>query len=182
MPRSSSDNRRRLLHDILNFGHPASSPCLSCQSRGSVCLIMPENSVRKSVRCAECVRLGRKCIEASWEHEAAIRRQLEAELSSARVEVSESQRRASAAVERADRLWVALEELNRRARERAACLMEAIEEEERREAEISPSSGAELPLPLASATAVHKALDAGMFDPLSDPFVFGDLGDPFLGE
>jgi hypothetical protein len=89
--------------------------------------------------------------------------------------------------ERTEKLWVALEEMNRRAEAEAECLMKEIEEEERREAEVSLSTSSSSSGPgsvpaAAPAAAVHVALDAGMFDPLSEPLFFEDSMDPFPGE
>lgn len=64
MASSSTKNRLRLAAEIHRNGRPVDIPCDRCFSSGHTCIAM-ENASR--LRCSECVRLGRPCVNLSWE-------------------------------------------------------------------------------------------------------------------
>lgn len=64
MASSSTKNRLRLASEIQRNGRPVAIPCDRCFTSGHTCIAM-ENASR--LRCSECVRLGRPCVNLSWE-------------------------------------------------------------------------------------------------------------------
>jgi hypothetical protein len=60
----STKNRLRLASEIQRNGRPVDLPCDRCFLSGHTCIAM-ENASR--LRCSECVRLGRPCVNLSWE-------------------------------------------------------------------------------------------------------------------
>jgi len=177
----SAMSRARALrpyNTLLSRGVPASQPCSSCQSRGSVCIGMPG----KRLKCAECTRRGRKCVDAVWHTGLLNRRRLEQEFSGAQRDAATAQRQAAASLARAERLWAALEALNRRAEAEAECLAKEIEEEESRGVEISPPTSSQLVSVVAPASEFCGMFDDGLFnstslDPIADfDALVGTLG------
>jgi hypothetical protein len=165
MPSRAVRNRIALSEAIFARGFQAAVSCTYCHSNPSSCIVMPE----KSINCARCTRQGKQCVEASWSSEAPSRRQLEMQLSQAQKEMGQAQREMTAATDKVQRLWAALEEMSRRADERMECLKKEIEEEERREAEVSlpsssQSSGSVPVSAVVPAGEVRFALDAGVFN------------------
>lgn len=64
MASSSTKNRLRLAAEIQRNGRLVAIPCDRCFVSGHTCIAM-ENASR--LRCSECVRLGRPCVNLSWE-------------------------------------------------------------------------------------------------------------------
>lgn len=60
----ATQNRLRLAAEIHRSGHPAESPCDRCFLSNKSCVVM---STAGRLRCSECVRLGRPCVNLSWE-------------------------------------------------------------------------------------------------------------------
>lgn len=60
----STKNRLRLAAEIQRNGRPVDIPCDRCFVSGHTCIAM-ENASR--LRCFECVKLGRPCVNLSWE-------------------------------------------------------------------------------------------------------------------
>ncbi|PSK43928.1 hypothetical protein B9Z65_7305 [Elsinoe australis] len=61
-------NRLRLAKEIQNYGHETDAPCDRCFARilkgkEVKCIVMEHNN---RLRCSECVRLGRPCVNLSW--------------------------------------------------------------------------------------------------------------------
>jgi hypothetical protein len=57
----STERRLRLYDKILEHNNPAATPCYHCHSRGINCFVVPDSKQK----CAECTRLGTKCLEMS---------------------------------------------------------------------------------------------------------------------
>jgi hypothetical protein len=63
MSRSTScQNQLRLASEISKNGILASVPCNCCFESGHDCIAMPESRLK----CSECTRLGRACVNLSW--------------------------------------------------------------------------------------------------------------------
>lgn len=58
------ENRLRLAKEIQLAGSPANFPCDLCFTTGSCCIVMADRPNR--LKCAECVRKGRPCVNLSW--------------------------------------------------------------------------------------------------------------------
>jgi len=64
MSSASTKNRLRLAAEIQRNGRPVDIPCDRCFLSGHSCIAMANAS---RLRCSECVRLGRPCVNLSWE-------------------------------------------------------------------------------------------------------------------
>lgn len=64
MSSSSNRNRLRLALEIQRNGCRATSACQRCSQFNRPCIFKPGSSL---LRCAECVRQGKKCDNESWE-------------------------------------------------------------------------------------------------------------------
>lgn len=64
MASSSAKNRLRLASEIQRHGKPATFSCDRCFWSEKCCVVM-EGASR--LRCSECVRIGRPCVNLSWE-------------------------------------------------------------------------------------------------------------------
>ena len=56
-------NRFRLYNNIIKDGGPVSVICVDCSLLSRFCIMMENHP-----KCAECVRRGRLCVDASWEN------------------------------------------------------------------------------------------------------------------
>merc|ERR1712230_329333 len=61
---SSKKRRSRLAAEIERNGRPVFFPCERCSSHNHLCIAMSSSS---NLRCSECVRQGKKCVNMSWE-------------------------------------------------------------------------------------------------------------------
>lgn len=59
---SSTQRRLRLSSEIRRADTPAGIPCNYCLEQNIVCFVMPESRLK----CAECTRLGKACVNMSW--------------------------------------------------------------------------------------------------------------------
>jgi hypothetical protein len=64
MASASTKNRLRLASEIQRNGRPVDIPCDRCFLSGHTCIAMANAS---RLRCSECVRLGRPCVNLSWD-------------------------------------------------------------------------------------------------------------------
>jgi hypothetical protein len=66
MPPTSAkrSSQLRLADEIRKNGAPATIPCDHCFSTGADCIVMSSSSRR--LKCSECVRLQRPCVNMSW--------------------------------------------------------------------------------------------------------------------
>ena len=62
MPAESTIRKLRLYNEILRADTIAESPCFDCDAENRECYIMPDSNLK----CAECVRQGRPCVNMSW--------------------------------------------------------------------------------------------------------------------
>lgn len=62
MPSDARSRQLRLYKEILEADTIADIPCLKCASEGLTCRIMPNSGLK----CAECVRAGKPCVDMSW--------------------------------------------------------------------------------------------------------------------
>ena len=61
----SSESRKRqlrLYHEILQVNTTAEFPCDRCFTENRVCYVMPNSPLK----CADCTRLGKPCVNLSW--------------------------------------------------------------------------------------------------------------------
>lgn len=65
MSSSSRQDTLRLALEIQRNGIEAVVPCDLCFSSGSKCIAMPDHGQR--LKCSECVRKGRPCVNMSWQ-------------------------------------------------------------------------------------------------------------------
>jgi hypothetical protein len=64
MSSASTKNRLRLASEIQHNGRPVDIPCDCCFLSGHTCITIANAS---RLRCSECVRLGRPCVNLSWD-------------------------------------------------------------------------------------------------------------------
>ena len=62
--RSSHRDRLCLARKIQSDGDLAVRPCRDCHSLGRACIVMPPND---RLKCSECTRRGRPCVDMSWD-------------------------------------------------------------------------------------------------------------------
>jgi hypothetical protein len=152
---SSYTRRLRLSEALRRFGQSASSSCSFCRRNSLRCVGMP----KKSLKCAECSRRGRPCVDVAWkvdfdevdrvrkEYREIHRQSVSAQKRSAdaqrvasesyrvaaesQARAAESQAQAAGVAARAALLWERLEKLNQQADEEVECLARVIEEEDR---------------------------------------------------
>ena len=60
----SKTKRLRLANEIERNGRPVFFPCERCSLHNHLCIAMSNSS---NLRCSECVRQGKKCVNMSWE-------------------------------------------------------------------------------------------------------------------
>jgi hypothetical protein len=63
MSSKKSTERKRLISEVSNFGYPVEYSCEGCFRYQELCVMAPD----RSLRCAECIKQGRKCTSLSWE-------------------------------------------------------------------------------------------------------------------
>ena len=59
----STERRLRLYGKIPERNNPAATPCYHCHSKGISCFVVADSKQK----CAECTRLGKKCLDMSRE-------------------------------------------------------------------------------------------------------------------
>ncbi|GIZ36577.1 hypothetical protein CKM354_000004700 [Cercospora kikuchii] len=118
MSSSSSRNRLRLYKETIAFGSPSVIPCDHCFLNGHDCIVM-EGSYR--LRCAECVKRGRKCVNLSWESLDRTREEY-------RKKVEKDEEELAVILARLMRNKKILRQAEERARKKALCLQSEMEE------------------------------------------------------
>lgn len=118
MSSSSSQKRLRLANEIQRLGHIAEISCDRCFLNGHTCIIMDGKA---RLKCSECVRIGRPCVNLSWESLDRTRSTLEKEIEADEEELS----RVMARLLRKKKL---LKQANERAQRKAICLANEMEE------------------------------------------------------
>ncbi len=133
----SSLRRKRLASEIEESGSIAILSCEHCLIRGLTCVAM---SSSKSVKCANCARKGIKCVDVSWEildktreeAKSAIEESLEelSEVYAKQQQLNAKQQKLLAQLSRSRKILKIAES---RAKAKAICLMDELEEEEEAE-------------------------------------------------
>src|SRR5579883_2577863 len=133
----SSLRRKRLASEIEESGSIAILSCEHCLIRGLTCVAM---SFSKSVKCANCARKGIKCVDVSWEildktreeAKSAIEESLEelSEVYAKQQQLNAKQQKLLAQLSRSRKILKIAES---RAKAKAICLMDELEEEEEAE-------------------------------------------------
>lgn len=155
MSSSSSKNRLRLASEIKRHGHPAEVACNRCFLNGHNCIIM-EGKAR--LKCSECVRIGRPCVNMSWSSLDRTREKLQQEIDEDEEELS----RVMARLLRKKKL---LRQADERAKKKALCLANEMEESGELDAlEDCPAAAigtAVSPAVWESLSWINSALDSG---------------------
>lgn len=115
---SSHQRRIRLGLEIRNANHPAELPCLHCFSEGLTCYVMPESRLK----CSECTRIGRPCVNMSWESLDRTREEYQKK-------VDEDEKLLAEVISRLLRNKKILKQAEERARKKALCLASEMEKE-----------------------------------------------------
>ena len=119
IPSSSAQRRVRLSQRILSGGEPSDSPCDYCLSAGKACVrIMGD----KRLKCSECARRGRPCVDMSWESVDRSVRLSREDLSRDESRRDELMRELAALMARIDRKRKVVELAQKRSIEQAHCL------------------------------------------------------------
>ena len=118
MSSSSSKNRLRLAKEIQSLGRPVELACDHCFWNNLSCIAM-EGASR--LRCSECVRRGRKCVNLSWESLDKTREEYRAKVEKDESDLAE-------VLARLMRDKKILKQAEERAKKKALCLASEIEE------------------------------------------------------
>jgi hypothetical protein len=85
MSSASTKNRLRLASEIQHNGRPVDIPCDYCFLSGHTCIAMANAS---HLHCSECVRLGRPCVNLSWDSLDRTREEYQRKVDEDEVELS----------------------------------------------------------------------------------------------
>lgn len=108
----------RLAQEILNANIVSEIACDKCFLENRPCYIMPNSSLK----CAECTRLGRSCVNMSWASLDRTREEYQAK-------VDEDEKLLAEVIARLLRNKKILAQANERARKKALCLASEMEAE-----------------------------------------------------
>lgn len=117
MASSSTKNRLRLASEIQRNGRPVDIPCDRCFTSGHTCIAMETS---KRLRCFECVRLGRPCVNLSWESLDRTREEYQRK-------VDEDEAELATIISRLMRNKKILRQAENRAQKKAECLTNEME-------------------------------------------------------
>lgn len=145
MSSSSSKNRLRLAKEIFEHGHPVPFACDHCFVNNLCCVAMEGTS---SLRCAECVRRGRKCVNLSWESLDKTREEY-------RKKVEQDEEALAEVLARLMRNKKILKQAEERAKRKALCLESEMEASGQFEDEDCPAADATVGL----SPAVWSSID-----------------------
>lgn len=115
---SSTQRRLRLSSEIRRANNLAAVACNHCFSQGIECFVMPNSRLK----CAECTRLGRACVNMSWESLDKTREEYQKK-------VDEDEKLLAEVITRLLRNKKILQQAEERARRKALCLASELEEE-----------------------------------------------------
>jgi len=115
----SSQKRLRLSSEIRRIGIIADTPCDKCFIDGLDCYVMPDSNSR--LKCSECVRVGRPCVNMSWESLDRTREEYQKK-------VDEDEKLLAEVISRLLRNKKILKQAEERARRKALCLASELEE------------------------------------------------------
>ncbi len=108
----SKENRLRLAKEIRVNGVLSPTSCDRCFCLGAECYVMPER-----LKCSECVRIGRPCVNLSWESLDRTREEY-------RKRVKEGEEELARVIAKLLRDKTILQQAEERARRKAVCLMD----------------------------------------------------------
>ena len=113
---SSTQRRIRLSTEIRNANFIAPTACTHCFAQGIDCYIMPESRLK----CSECTRLGKACVNMSWASLDKTREEFEKK-------VEEDEKLLAEVIGRLLRNKKILQQAKERARHKALCLASEME-------------------------------------------------------
>jgi hypothetical protein len=142
---SSHPNRLRLAAEIRRNGFVAPISCDRCLTAGIDCVVMPSPDSR--LKCAECVRVGRPCVNLSWSSLDKTREEY-----AKKVEADEAL--LAQVLARLMRNKKILKQAEERAKRKAQCLMSEMDLNGELESEVSESADC----PAADATVGFSPL------------------------
>jgi hypothetical protein len=116
MSSSSKARALRLSSEIRRSGILSPISCDRCLLAGLDCYIMPSNDPNARLRCSECVRLGRPCVNLSWSSLDKTREEYAKK-------VEEDEALLATVVARLMRNKKILKQAEERAKKKALCLM-----------------------------------------------------------
>lgn len=111
MPADSTVRKHRLHKEILSANTVAEEPCVDCDLENTVCYIMPNSGLK----CAECTRMGRPCVNMSWASLDKTREEY-------KKKVEEDEKELAAVIARMLRNKKILAQAEERARKKTICL------------------------------------------------------------
>ena len=111
---SKSRNRLRLYNNIIKDGGPVSVACVNCFLLSRFCIMMKNHP-----KCAECVRRGRPCVDASWESLDRARDKLKSDITVTEDELAR-------ALIKLTRLKKTLKYIKSKIAEKSACLAQKL--------------------------------------------------------
>jgi hypothetical protein len=117
------DRKKRAFNEIETQGNISYLACIHCFEHGIRCVVM---SSTKSSKCASCQAKGIKCVNVSWHSLDKTREQTKAEINADLLELE----RITARLAKNRRV---LELAEKRAKAKAICLLDELEEEEERQ-------------------------------------------------
>lgn len=117
MPSDSSLKRKRVEDEIILYGSEAVFPCDRCFASGTTCIMMDS---AKRMKCAECVRQGKPCVNLSWESLDQTRKKL-------RREIDEDEEELAAVMARLMRKKKILKQADERAKRKLECMVSEME-------------------------------------------------------
>jgi hypothetical protein len=126
----SSFRRKRLASEIEESGSVTILGCEHCLIRGLTCVAM---SSSKSVKCANCARKGIKCVDVSWEVLDKTREEAKSAIEENLEELSKLNAMQQRLLAQLSRNRKILKIAESRAKAKAICLMDELEEEEEAE-------------------------------------------------
>ena len=131
-PSSSTSDRLRLSRFILHSGEPAERPCVRCdrlieEGKLKHCVVKLVMPGEKRLKCAECTRRGRACVDMDWDTVERLAREAKEDVVAEEREREELIRRLSDLQARLGRKRKVLELAQRRANDQAMCLVREME-------------------------------------------------------
>lgn len=117
MSSESTLKKRRLESEIKQYGVAVDIPCDRCFWSGCPCVVMDSS---KRLKCAECVRQGKACVNLSWESLDRTRTRL-------RKEIDDDEEELARVMARLMRNKKILRQADDRAKRKAECLASELE-------------------------------------------------------
>ncbi len=114
-------NRLRLAAEIQRYGTTVDFACDRCSSLKSLCIAMEDS--RSRLKCSECVRAGKPCVNMSWQSLDRTREELSSK-------VAEDEKVLATVITRLLRNKKILKEIDLKARRKTQCLLSEVDAEE----------------------------------------------------